>query len=136
MISCVKKLVVLLSVSMLVVNETIALDERKHLHAEIRTESVVSTASYVAAFGRTLRSVMRKMNDGVVGETFLYELELPFAQTIQIVHHVKRVPGWQLCWCWQSRFISRGVCGEWTGKFDSAMKATLAAQARPAILLQ
>jgi hypothetical protein len=132
----VKSAAALLGVSVLVVSETIAIDERKQVHAEVRTESVATTASYMAAFGRTLRSVMRKTNNGVVGETFLYELELPFAQTLQIVHHVKRVPRWQLCWCWQFRFISRGVCGEWTGKFDSAMEAALDAQARPAILLQ
>jgi hypothetical protein len=131
-----KSVTALLTASMIVVSETVALHERKHIHGEMHTEPVAATASYIAAFGRALRSVMRETLNGIVGETFLYELDLPFAQTIQIVHHVKRVPGWGLCRCWQFRFILRGVCGEWTGKFDSAMEAALAAQARPAILLQ
>ena len=129
-----KLAIALLSVSMLVVSEIIAPDHREHVHAEMRTEPVAATASYMAAFGRMLHSVMRKMENGVVGETFLYELELPFAQTIQIIHHGNRGTSWQLCW--QVRRISRGVCGEWTGKFASAVEAALAAQARPAILLQ
>jgi hypothetical protein len=125
-----------MAISMLVVSETVAIEDRKHIHAEIRAGSVASTRSYMAAFGRSLRSVMRDTENGVAGETFLYELELPFVQTVQIVNHVKRVPGWGLCRCWQFRFILRGVCGEWIGKFDSAMEAALDAQARPSIFLQ
>lgn len=131
-----KPVIALLAGSVLVVGETIALDHREHIHSEMRTEPVATPASYMATLGRMMRSVMRKTDNGVVGEAFLYELDLPFAQTIQIVHHVNRGPGWQLCWCWQIRRISGGVRGEWTGKFASAMEAALAAQARPAILLQ
>ena len=131
-----KPVVALLAVSMLVVSETITLDHREHIHSEMRTEPVATPANYVATLGRMMRSVMRKTDNGVIGEIFLYELDLPFAQTIQIVHHVNRGPGWQLCWCWQIRCISGGVCGEWRGKFASAMEAALAAQARPAILFQ
>jgi hypothetical protein len=72
-----------------------------------------------------LRSTMRKTDNYVVGDTFLYELALPFDQKIEIIHHVKRLPSWGLCRCWQVRRISGGVCGEWTGKFDSAQEAAL-----------
>jgi hypothetical protein len=130
-----KSAAAVLAVSMLVVSETIAVDDRKHIHAELRTESVAATASYMAALGRKLRSVMRKTENGVVGETFMYKLELPFAQTIQIIYHRNRGTDGRLCRCWQVRRISPGVCGEWTGKFASAMEAALDAQARPAILL-
>lgn len=119
---------------MLVVSETIA-PHHKHIHADMRTESVATTASYTTALGRMLRSVMRKMENGVVGETFLYELDLPFAQIVQICYHRNRGIDGQLCQCWQVRPISRGICGQWTGKFASAVEAALDVQARPAMLL-
>jgi len=119
---------------MLVVSETIPPEHHEHIHAEMRTEPVATTASYIATFGRMLRSVMRTADNGVIGETFLYELDLPFAQTIQIIRHANRGTEWQLCW--QVRSISRGVCGEWKGKFASAVEAALDTQAHPAMLLQ
>lgn len=119
---------------MLVVSKAIAPGDQKHIHLELQTDSIATTACYVTASGNMMRSVMRKMDNGVVGETFLYELELPYAEKIQIIHHVNRGTGWQLCW--QERRISRGVCGEWTGKFESATEAAQEIQSRPAMFLQ
>jgi len=98
---------------------------REHIHAEMRTEPVATIASYLAASGRMLRSVMRKMENGVVVDTFMYEVDLPFDVTIQIIHHANRGTGYQFCW--QVRRITRGVCGEWAGKFKSAEEAALQA---------
>ncbi len=70
-----------------------------------------------------MRSVMRKMENGVVRDTFMYEVDLPFDETIQIIHHGNRGTGYQ--YCWQVRRIKGGVCGEWAGKFASAEEAAL-----------
>jgi hypothetical protein len=95
----------------------------EHIHAEMRTEPVVTTASYMATSGRMLRSVMRKTDNFVVGDTFVYELDLPFSEKIQIIDHVNRGIDGHLFRSWQVRRITAGVCGEWTGQFASAQEA-------------
>lgn len=70
-----------------------------------------------------MRSVLRKMVNGVVGETFMYEVSYSPNVKLQIIHHVNRGTDGHLCWCWQVRRITGSVCGEWTGNFASAEEA-------------
>lgn len=99
-----------------------------HTHTEMRTEPVASTISYMAASGVLMRSVMRETENGVVGKTFLYEIDLPFARTAQIIYHVNRGPHGHLCRSWQFRKITRGTStGSWTGYFASPYEAAQAA---------
>jgi hypothetical protein len=105
--------------------ERIELPPREHIHADLHTESVAAIGSYMTKSGRTLRPVLRKTLNDVVGDTFMYEADLPFAVTVQIIHHINRGTGWQLCW--QLRRITLGVCGPWAGKFATAQEAALAA---------
>ena len=72
-----------------------------------------------------MRSVMRRMENGVVRDTFMYAVDLPGDETTQIIHHVNRGTGYQLCW--QVRRITSGTCGQWIGMFASAEEAALQA---------
>jgi len=72
-----------------------------------------------------MRSVMRKMENGVIGPTFMYAVNYSLNDKVQIIDHVNRGTDGHLCKCWQVRRITGGVCGKWTGKFDSAEEAAL-----------
>lgn len=71
-----------------------------------------------------LRSVMRMTNNGVVGDTFLYEASVSPELTMQIIDHVNIGTDGHLRRCWQIRPITNGKCGQWTGTFISAEEAT------------
>jgi hypothetical protein len=68
-----------------------------------------------------MRSSMRTLHNGVVEETFMYDVTYAPNDVVQIIHHGNRGTGWELCW--QVRRITGGVCGEWKGKFASAEEA-------------
>jgi hypothetical protein len=126
-----KSATTLLAVSILVASDIAqqieSLPPREHIHPDRHTAPVTTAGTYTTGSGRMLRPVLRKTEGDVVGETFMYETDLPFAVTVQILDHVNRGSDGHLCRCWQIRRITLGVCGPWTGKFTSAQEAALAA---------
>jgi hypothetical protein len=117
-----------MAVSIVVVGDFVleqidSLVPREHIHREIRNEPFAATTNYLAASGRVLRSVMRTVENDIVGDTFMYECNLNAVEILQIIHHRNRGTAYQACW--QVRRITRGVCGEWAGQFASAREAAM-----------
>lgn len=57
---------------------------------------------------------------------FMYSVELPLGEKVQIINDQNRGTGWQNVW--QMRRIGEGFTGEWQGKYGTADQALAALQ--------
>ena len=115
-------LVLVLSGSLIV--EAVVADDKKHTEPREPRDAV---ANYLFQNPIGVRRkplmlpILREMLNGVMGDTFMYEVSYSRDEKAQIIRHVNRGTGWQRCW--QVRRITGSVCGEWRGKFASSEEA-------------